>query len=72
MRLKKITASIENKRAKILWDIPMHLDKRPSNNATKPDMIIIDKEARNILLIEGTICAPGCIEKGKKKSKTLR
>ena len=50
----------------------MHLDKRPSNNATKPDMIIIDKEARNILLIEGTICAPGCIEKGKKKSKTLR
>ena len=62
-------ASIENERAKILWDIPMHLDKRPSNNAIKPDMIIIDKEARNILLIEGTICAPGCIEKREKEKK---
>ena len=26
-------ASIENDHAKIMWDIPMHLDKRPSNNA---------------------------------------
>ena len=48
----------------------MHLDKRPSNNAIKPDMILIDKEARNILVIEGTLCAPGCIEKrGKKQNK---
>ena len=36
-------ASIQNDRAKIMWDIPMHLDKRPSNNAIKPDMLIIDK-----------------------------
>ena len=64
-------ASIENERAKILWDISMHLDKRPSNNAIKPDMILIDKEARNILVIEGTLCAPGCIEKRGKKAKQV-
>eukprot|EP00795_Rhopilema_esculentum_P010377 gene10377-19078_t len=36
-------ASIENDHAKIMWDIPMHLDKKPSKNAIKPDMLIIDK-----------------------------
>ena len=40
--------SIENERAKIIWDIPVHLDKGPSNNAIKPDTLIIDKEARKI------------------------
>ena len=39
----------------------MHLDKRPSNNAIKPDMLIIDKEGKKISLIEGTI--PGEPEK---------
>ena len=33
-------ASIENDHAKIVWDIPIHLDKRTSNNAIKPDMLI--------------------------------
>ena len=61
--------NMENERAKILWDIPMHLGKRPSYNAIKPDMIIIDNEARNILLIEGTICAPGYIEKRDKEKQ---
>ena len=62
-------ASMENEQAKKLWDIPMHLDKRPSYNAIKPDMIIIDNEARNISLIEGTKCAPGCIEKRDKEKQ---
>ena len=61
-------ASMENERAKILWEIPMHLDET-SSNTFKSDMIIFDKEARNILLIEGTICAPGCIEKRFKEKQ---
>ena len=62
-------ASIENDHAKIMWDIPIHLDKRPSNNAIKPDMLIIDKEGKKISLIEGTICAPGCIAKREKEKQ---
>ena len=62
-------ASIENDLAKIMWDIPIHLDKRPSNNAIKPDMLIIDKEGKKISLIEGTICAPGCIAKREKEKQ---
>eukprot|EP00112_Aurelia_sp_Birch-Aquarium-sp1_P019298 Seg4747.2 transcript_id=Seg4747.2/GoldUCD/mRNA.D3Y31 product="hypothetical protein" protein_id=Seg4747.2/GoldUCD/D3Y31 len=62
-------ASIENDRAKIMWDIPMHLDKRPSSNAIRPDILIIDKEARKISLIEGTICAPGCVAKREKEKQ---
>ena len=62
-------ASIENDRAKIMWDIPMHLDKRPSTNAIKPDMLIIDKVGKKVSLIEGTICAPGCIAKREKEKQ---
>ena len=62
-------ASIENDHAKIMWDIPMHLDRRPSNNAIKPDMLIIDKEGKKTSLIEGTICAPGCIAKREKEKQ---
>ena len=62
-------ASIENDRAKIMWDIPMHLDKRPSNNAIKPDMLMIDKVGKKVSLIEGTICAPGCIAKREKEKQ---
>eukprot|EP00112_Aurelia_sp_Birch-Aquarium-sp1_P001069 Seg1108.8 transcript_id=Seg1108.8/GoldUCD/mRNA.D3Y31 product="hypothetical protein" protein_id=Seg1108.8/GoldUCD/D3Y31 len=45
------------------------LDKRPSNNAIRPDILIIDKEARKISLIEGTICAPGCVAKREKEKQ---
>ena len=47
----------------------MHLDKRPSNNAIKPDMLIIDKEGKKISLIEGTIGAPGCTAKREKENQ---
>ena len=48
-------ASIEKDHTNIIWDILMHLDRRPSNNAIKPDMLIIDKEGKKISLIEGII-----------------
>ena len=51
-------ASVENKYAKILWDVPLMLERRPSNNAIKPDMILFDKDAKNITLIEGIVCGP--------------
>ena len=59
----------ENDHAKIMWDIPTHLDKRPSNNAIKPDMLIIDKEGKKISLIEGALCAPECITKREKEKQ---
>ena len=61
-----VQASISN-HPKIMWDILMHLDKRQSNDAIKPDMLIIDKEGKKISLIEGTMCAPGCIAKREKE-----
>ena len=42
---------------------------RPSNNAIKPDMLIIEKEARKISLIEAAICVPGCISKREKEKQ---
>ena len=53
--------SIENQHAKILWDVPLVLERRPTNNAIKPDMILFDKDAKKIILIEGTVCAPDII-----------
>ena len=53
--------SIENQHAKILWDVPLVLERRPSNNAIKPDMILFDKDAKKITMIEGTVCAPDII-----------
>ena len=53
--------SIENPHAKILWDVPLVLERRPTNNAIKPDMILFDKDAKKIILIEGTVCAPDII-----------
>ena len=47
-----------------MWDI----DKRPSNNAIKPNMLIINKEARKVCLFEGTICAP-VLKKRKRTAK---
>ena len=52
-----------------MWDIPIHLDRRPSKNAIKPDVLIIDKERKKISLIEGTICAPECIAKREKEKQ---
>ena len=49
--------------------IPIHLERRPSNNAIKPDMLIIDKEGKKISLIEGTKCAPDCIAKREKEKQ---
>ena len=62
-------ASNENDHAKIMWGILIHLDKRPSNNAIKPDILIIDKEGKKIRLIEGIICAPGCIALREKEKQ---
>ena len=44
-------------------------NQRPSNNAIKADMLIIDKEGKKISLIEGTICAPGCVAKREKEKQ---
>ena len=53
--------SIENQHVNILWDVPLVLERRPTNNTIKPDMILFDKDAKKIILIEGTVCAPDII-----------
>ena len=35
--------------------------EEPTNNAIKPNMILFDKYAKKITLIEGTVCAPDII-----------
>lgn len=53
---------VENKKAKILWDIPIHLKTAPQNGANKPDIVVKDKEKKTWFIIEGTVCNLGCID----------
>ena len=52
---------LENDKAKILWDIPWHLEKCPRNGANKPDMSVLDKVKKEWFIIEGTAYMPGTI-----------
>ena len=52
---------LENEKAKVLWDIPWHLEKSPRNGANKPEMSVLDKVNKEWFIIEGTICLPGTI-----------
>lgn len=53
--------SEENDEVKILWNIPWHLKKAPRNGSNKPDISVLDKKAKECILIEGTVCTPGTI-----------
>ena len=55
-----------------MYDVPMYSDKRPNNNDIKRDMLLIDKEARKICLIEGTICGLGGKEIEANKYSEIR
>ena len=54
--------SVENEKAKILWDIPIQLDIAPQDGANKPDIMVMDKKKEQWILIEGTVCNVGCID----------
>ena len=54
---------LENQKAKIYWDIHHYVTNRPSNNANKPDIAIFDKENNTWIIIEGTVCNIGKIQK---------
>ena len=41
---------LENDKAKILWDIPWHLEKCPRNGANKPDMSVLDKVKKECMV----------------------
>ena len=36
--------SVDNEKAKILWDIPIQLDIAPQDSANKPDIMVVDKK----------------------------
>ena len=55
-------AVVENEKAKIIWDLPFHLDKAPENGANRIDMAVLDKGKKTWILVEGTICTVGSIE----------
>lgn len=48
-------------KAKVLWDIPWHLEKFPRNGANKPDVNVLDKMNKEWFIIEGTTCMPRTI-----------
>ena len=52
---------LENEKAKVLWEIPWHLEKCPRNGANKPDMSVLDKVNKEWFIIEWTVCLPGTI-----------
>ena len=53
--------SLENDKAKVLWDIPWQLEKCPRNGVNKPDMSVLDKAKKESYIIEGTVVVPGTI-----------
>ena len=48
-------------KAKVLWDIPWHLEKCPRNGANKPVVNVFDKVNKERFIIEGTTCMPRTI-----------
>ena len=52
---------LENEKAKVLWDIPWHLEKYSRNGANKHDTIVPDKVNKERFIVEGTVCLPGTI-----------
>ena len=54
--------SVENEKAKIPWDIPVHLDIAPQDSANKPDIVVMNKKKEEWIVIEGTVCNVGCID----------
>ena len=52
---------LENDKSKVLWDIPLHLERCPRNGANKPDISALDKVNKEWFIIEGTICMPGTL-----------
>lgn len=64
------TSVVENERAKILWDIPIHITRCPPNGANKPDMLIINKQDEELILIEGTVCAINYVKNKTEDKQT--
>ena len=59
---KPPTPREENADSKILWDIPIHIDKAHQNGANRPDITVQDKVEKRFVLIEGTVCNLGQIQ----------
>ena len=61
---------VENENAKILWDIPIHQDIAPRNGANKPDILLQNKNEKQWIIIEGTVCNIGQInERDRMKTE---
>ena len=58
---------LESEKAKIMWDIEMCLEKAPGNHANKIDIAMMDKEKKNWLLLEDTVCTVGNISERNNK-----
>ena len=61
----------EKEHIKVLWDIPHYVDKRPTDNAIKPDITIVNHYQKEVTLIEGTVCSVGMI-KQREERKTQK
>ena len=53
---------MENSRAKINRDVPFQHGKAPENGASRPDIVVLDKEGKTWILIEGTLRSVASIE----------
>ena len=59
----------EKEHIKVLWDMPHYVDKRPTDNAIKPDITTVNQ--KEVTLIEGTVCSIGMI-KQREERKTQK
>jgi len=55
----KPKSCVENENAKVLWNIPIYLDKVPKDGANKPDIVVQDKKDNRFFIFEGTVCNVG-------------
>ena len=57
----------EKEHIKVLWDIPHHVDRRPTDNAIKPDITIVNHDQKEVTLIEGTVCSVEMINQREER-----
>ena len=59
---------VENEEVKVLWDINVQCDN--VIEARRPDIIVIDKKERKVIIIGIAVPADQCKSRGKRKGKS--
>ena len=57
----------EKEHIEVLWDIPHCVDKRPTDNAIKPDITTVNHDQKEVTSIERAVCSVGMINQREER-----